>query len=134
MNAHQHSAGGLTRNQALVLDALSSEGGPLSAYSLLDRLRDHGIRAPLQVYRALDKLVEAGRVHRLESMNAFVACCQPGCGDHETTAFAICDTCGNVRELANDPLEAALGNLAGAAGFKLRRSVVELRGLCAQCT
>jgi hypothetical protein len=67
---------------------------PLSAYTILDQLRDQGFRAPLQVYRALDKLVEFGLVHRLESLNAFVACRHPDCEDHETIAFMICEKCG----------------------------------------
>jgi len=57
----------LTRNQSLVLDVLLDEKGPLSAYAILDRLRDKGLKAPLQIYRALDKLTQIGRVHRLES-------------------------------------------------------------------
>ena len=63
----------LTRNQGLVLDTLTGSGAPLSAYDILDRLRQEGLRAPLQVYRALDKLVERGLAHRLESLNALVA-------------------------------------------------------------
>lgn len=67
----------LTKNQALVMGALTHSDGPLSAYTILDKLRDQGFRAPLQVYRALDKLLEYGLVHRLESLNAFVACACP---------------------------------------------------------
>ena len=91
MNAKQD----LTKNQSLVLDALSGAHGPLSAYTILDQLRDHGLRAPLQVYRALEKLLEYGLVHRLESLNAFVACRHPHCGDDSTMAFAICETLRN---------------------------------------
>ena len=50
----------LTKNQLRVLEKLEAAGGPLSAYTLLDQLRDHGFRAPLQVYRALDILVKGG--------------------------------------------------------------------------
>jgi len=71
---HGRAPSDLTRNQSLVFGALSRAEGPLSAYTILDQLRDDGFRAPLQVYRALDKLVETGMVHRLESLNAFVAC------------------------------------------------------------
>ncbi|MGB2321810.1 MAG: Fur family transcriptional regulator, partial [Candidatus Puniceispirillaceae bacterium] len=66
----------LTRNQTLVLEALASAGQPLGAYSLLDLLRDQGFKAPLQVYRALDQLISEGLVHRLESLNAWTACCE----------------------------------------------------------
>ncbi|PWW01670.1 Fur family zinc uptake transcriptional regulator [Hoeflea marina] len=130
---HHHDTAALTKNQSLVMGQLSSANGPLSAYTILDRLREHGFRAPLQVYRALDKLVEFGMVHRLESLNAFVACRQPGCDTHETIAFTICETCGQVAELSDPELADHLKALAAATGFVLKKSTVELRGLCRAC-
>lgn len=130
---HDHASEALTKNQALVMGTLSEAGGPLSAYTILDRLRDDGLRAPLQVYRALDKLVEFGLVHRLESLNAFVACRHPGCDDHQFTAFMICDDCGGVIEIADTVLARRLTGLAQDANFVLEKSTVELRGLCAAC-
>ncbi len=135
--AHSHEHGrapsDLTKNQSLVFGALSRADGPLSAYTILDQLRDDGFRAPLQVYRALDKLVETGMVHRLESLNAFVACRHPGCDTHETIAFAICETCGKVTEISDEGLETRLRALAVTDGFTVRKAVVELRGVCAGC-
>lgn len=130
---HHHDDQTLTKNQALVMDRLSNAGGPLSAYTILDQLRDHGFRAPLQVYRALDKLVEFGMVHRLESMNAFVACRHSSCDQHEAVAFAICETCGQVTEISGDALDGQLKALAAGVGFVLTKSTVELRGRCARC-
>ncbi|WP_412051584.1 Fur family transcriptional regulator [Hoeflea sp. Naph1] len=134
---HSHSnpreKSDLTKNQSLVFGALSRAEGPLSAYTILDQLRDDGFRAPLQVYRALDKLVETGMVHRLESLNAFVACSHPGCDSHQTIAFAICETCGKVAEISDEALESRLRELAREDGFTVKRAVVELRGLCAAC-
>jgi Fur family zinc uptake transcriptional regulator len=72
MAKYEASNTDLTKNQSLVMGALSQANGPLSAYTILDELREHGFRAPLQVYRALEKVVEFGLVHRLESLNAFV--------------------------------------------------------------
>ena len=68
MSKHAHMTPDLTKNQSLVMSALSKAEGPLSAYSILDELRDQGFRAPLQVYRALEKLMDVGLVHRLESL------------------------------------------------------------------
>ncbi len=130
---HGHTHPDLTRNQTLVMTTLVEAGGPLSAYSILDRLRGEGMRAPLQVYRALDKLVDFGLVHRLESLNAFVACRNPDCEAHETVAFAICERCGAVTEISDDGLAERLRDIAGAAGFALTKSTVELRGLCRTC-
>ena len=133
MDRHAHDHPDLTKNQSLVMDALSDAEGPMSAYTILDLLRDDGLRAPLQVYRALDKLVELGLVHRLESLNAFVACSHPDCESHDTVAFTICDTCGLVGEAADETLARKLKAVAAKSGFQVRRSTVELRGLCQAC-
>jgi Fur family zinc uptake transcriptional regulator len=132
-HVHVHGHPDLTRNQSLVYGALEAAGGPLSAYTILDQLRADGFRAPLQVYRALEKLLEIGIVHRLESLNAFVACRRKDCDSHATVAFAICDKCGQVTEVADDSLAAHLAQMAREAGFALTKSTVELRGVCASC-
>ena len=133
MKEHGHSAAELTKNQALVMGALSKAGGPLGAYAILDQLRDRGFRTPPQVYRALDRLVEFGLVHRLESLNAFVACRHPECKTHETIAFMICETCGQVFEVADDKLAKRLTTLARDAQFALTKTTIELRGTCLAC-
>lgn len=133
MTAHVHNHTALTKNQSLVFGELSKAEGPLSAYTILDQLRSEGFRAPLQVYRALDKLVEFGMVHRLESLNAFVACSHAECEAHSAAAFAICEKCGQVTELSDAELDGRLRELAKQTGFSLSKTVVELRGLCAQC-
>lgn len=136
MSGHHHHHGekpDLTRNQALVFDALETADGPLTAYNILDRLSGEGLRAPLQVYRALDKLLDLGIVHRLESLNAFVACTHPGCDGHATVAFAICDDCGSVAEITDDALVRVMKSLTVGAGFAPRKTTVEMRGLCRAC-
>ncbi|MCX8999414.1 transcriptional repressor [Rhizobiaceae bacterium BDR2-2] len=125
----------LTRNQSLVLSVLETSGQPLSAYTILDRLRVHGLKAPLQIYRALDKLLEIGRVHRLESMNAFVVCCHSRHGQihPRITAFEICEACGRVSEFQDARVENALTKHARDNGFKIRSATIEVHGLCADC-
>ncbi|OJF89867.1 Fur family transcriptional regulator [Pararhizobium antarcticum] len=125
----------LTRNQSLVLSVLQSSDQPLSAYGILDRLRGDGLKAPLQVYRALEKLLEAGRIHRLESKNAFVVCCHSRHGQihPRITAFEICEACGKVNEFHNTEIEDALTRHARSSGFKVRSSTIEIHGLCAGC-
>ena len=114
----------LTRNQQAVMDVLTEASAPLSAYGILDALRPVGFRAPLQVYRALDKLVEAGLAHRIESMNAFVVCCHGHGHAHPTiTAFEICESCGRVNEFHDEKVERTLLRRAKDHGFKLRHAV-----------
>lgn len=127
----------LTRNQALVLSTLNDAAGPLSAYDILDRLRADGFRAPLQVYRALEKLVEFGLVHRLESLSAFVACADPddhAAHEHGVTAFAICDSCGQVTEFHDHTIEHRLQQWQALRSFTPQKTTIEIRGACKQCS
>lgn len=123
----------LTRNQSLVMDTLDHAAGPMSAYTILDALRPDGLRAPLQVYRALDKLLERGMVHRLESLNAFVACRHTQCHASGIVSFTICETCDKVLEFSDDGLNERLKSWSRAEGFHPVRSIIEIRGTCAQC-
>lgn len=124
--------GELTRNEVMVLDALSRAAAPMSAYALLDALRADGFRAPMQVYRALDKLVARRRVHRLETLNAYVACAHRH-GHAGTVLFVICNGCGEVAELADAELDALLRRRAQDRRFATESAIVELRGTCARC-
>jgi Fur family transcriptional regulator, zinc uptake regulator len=123
----------LTRNQTLVLEKLTKTDLPMSAYMLLDELRGDGLKAPLQVYRALDKLVAQGRVHRLESMSAFVACQHPDCQSHAATVFMICEKCGRVAEKADAAAAKVLNAVAKEEGFIAERMSIELHGSCGKC-
>jgi Fur family transcriptional regulator, zinc uptake regulator len=123
----------LTRNQTLVLEKLSAADQPMSAYTLLDELRSKGLKAPLQVYRALDKLVAQGRVHRLESISAFVACQDPECHAHAATVFMICEKCGRVSETADAGVARALNSVARKEEFGIEKMSIELRGQCGKC-
>lgn len=128
-----------------ILGALSAASRPLSAYDLLDRLRPTGVAAPLTVYRALNKLIASGKVHRIESLNAFVACRtgehhQHQCEAGETSSgprsvgFAICDQCGQVEEFVEDKLFAQLHRGIAKRGFKPAMTAVEVHGQCSACS
>jgi len=124
----------LTKNQALVLGVLEQSSIPLSAYTILERLSEHGLRAPPQVYRALDKLVDLSLAHKLSSMNSFLACQHTQCGSHRVTSFAICDGCEKVSEIINTEFERHLNSLANDVGLRPTRSTIEIHGLCDECT
>ena len=69
----------LSKNQQVVLDIIEKAKEPLKAYSILFNVQKKGIKAPQQIYRALDKLIEIGKIHKVESRNAFVACKNSNC-------------------------------------------------------
>ena len=121
----------LTKNQSLVLEALRKAKHPVGAYELLGQLREHGLRAPLQIYRTLDQLIELKIVHRLESLNAWTLCCDV---EHASTpVFAICNDCGNVKEYFDETLNSNIANISKQSGFVADRSIIEIHGRCYQC-
>lgn len=116
-----------------VYTLLLSAEGPAKAYDLLAQIGEPGRPAkPPTVYRALEFLVRLGLAHRIESLNAFVACdiSHP----HHAAAFLICDTCGTAQEVESASVAAALTRAAEAGGFRLASAVVEARGICGDCS
>ena len=124
----------LTKNQQLVLTILNKADMPLSAYSILDGLREFGFKAPLQVYRALDRLIELGKVHRIESMNAFIACEHSLCQVSDMTAFTICEKCEKVSEVKDKELSDYMHLRAVKFGLHAPKTNIEFHGLCADCS
>ncbi|CAM5222369.1 Ferric uptake regulation protein OS=Castellaniella defragrans OX=75697 GN=fur PE=3 SV=1 [Castellaniella defragrans] len=125
----------LTERQSIVLDALSRSPGPASAYTLLERLQGAaGLKAPQQIYRVLDKLLEYGLVHRVESLNSFVACDQPHHDHtHGLILLAICDQCGRVDESSDATVERYLRQWAGRHAFRMGEVSIEIHGTCKEC-
>ncbi|MDX8349274.1 transcriptional repressor [Cognatiyoonia sp. IB215446] len=122
----------LTPVRRKVLELLLQEHRALGAYTILDLLRDAGFGSqPPVAYRALDFLVENGFVHKVERLNAFVACAHPG--ENHSPAFMICRVCDAVAEAYSTPSKGALGAAARAAGFQIERTVVEAEGVCPAC-
>ena len=123
----------LTKNQQIVLDLVEKSTQPLKAYSILFNVQKKGLKAPLQVYRALDKLVEIGKIHKIESRNAFVACKNSSCQVSKATAFSICESCEKVTEINNSKLSKYLTNFEDNSGMKYKKYNLEFFGLCKNC-
>ena len=122
----------LTPVRRRTLEILLDKHRALGAYDLLDRLSAEGLGGqPPVAYRALDFLVKAGFAHRIEALNAYIACAHPG-ADH-APAFLICRGCNAVAETGTSPDTGRLGAAARAAGFAIERTVVEAEGLCPDC-
>ena len=125
----------LTPIRAHVLRLVADAGGPIKAYDLLDRVRDGGgpgAAAPPTVYRALDFLLANGFIHRLASVNAFVACHHPNADQH-SVPFLICDRCHAAVELEDRAVVDTLDAQARALGFVPSAQTLEVHGLCAHC-
>jgi len=124
----------LSKNQQIVFDIIEKAKEPLKAYSILFDVQKKGIKAPLQVYRALDKLVEIGKIHKIESRNAFVACKNSSCQLSKATAFSICEKCEEVSEISDKNLSKYLKSFQDKAGMKFKKYNLEFFGLCKKCS
>tara|TARA_B100001989_G_scaffold84331_1_gene58473 strand:- start:176 stop:574 length:399 start_codon:yes stop_codon:yes gene_type:complete len=123
----------LTKNQQIVFDIIEKAKEPLKAYSILFDVQKKGINAPLQVYRALDKLVEIGKIHKIESRNAFIACQNSNCQISKATVFSICESCEKITEIHNHKLSKHLKEFRDNSGMKYSKYNLEFFGLCKKC-
>lgn len=121
----------LTKIRRKVLRLLLESAEPSKAYDLLANLDGEGSAKPPTVYRALDFLQEVGLAHKIESLNAYVAC---GHASHKHSAvFLICDECGAAEELHAVATTEALRSETEGAGFRMHHAVIEVRGICRAC-
>ena len=128
-----HKEHNLSKNQQIIFDLIDKSPEPLKAYTILFNVQKKGIKAPLQVYRALDKLVEIGKIHKIESRNAFIACQNSSCQISKATAFSICEICEKVTEISNANLSRYLSNFKDKYGMKFNKYNLEFFGLCKKC-
>ena len=116
-----------------VLEILLEENRAIGAYAILEKLRLDGFSSqPPVAYRALDFLVEHGFAHKIERLNAFVACSHPGAT--HTPAFMICRQCDAVAETVSEASDSELSKIAKSSGFKIEQTVIEAEGVCHICT
>lgn len=116
----------LTPVRKRTFEILLEAHAALGAYDVLARLDAEGLGSkPPVAYRALAFLVDNGFVHRIERLNAFVACAHPG-ASHDP-AFMICRGCKKVAEADLTAFPAA------TSGFQIEQTVIEAEGLCPAC-
>jgi Fur family zinc uptake transcriptional regulator len=122
-----------TGTRKSVFELVWTSHRPVGAYEILDRLNCQGKKtAPPTVYRALDFLIEADLVHRLDSLNAFVGCRDPG--SSHVGQFLICRRCRSVAEMDDPEIAQLVGRKAADQGFTAVRQMIEIEGLCRDCS
>ena len=123
----------LSKNQKIILEYIQKNKKPVKAYSILSNVQKKGINAPPQVYRALNKLIEIGKIHKVESQNSFVACKTSNCETPHATAFSICDSCDEVSEINDPKLFKYLLDFKDNSGIKFDGYNLEFFGTCKSC-
>lgn len=119
-----------------VFGEIASTHASIGAYEIIEKLAEKGTRlAPISVYRAIEALMAAGVIHRLESKNAYFACRRL---DHDfeksgRPLVLACEQCGAVAEVDSDGIFDRIDKVANTADFKPRVRFVEVSGLCPRC-
>jgi len=114
-----------------VFEFLLKDHRPLGAYEILDLLRKEGLSSkPPIAYRVLDFLMGQGFVHKIQGLNAFVACSDPG--SSHSPAFMICRKCDKVAEIQDRESGINLQKKS-TIDFKIEEAFVEIMGLCKSC-
>jgi len=128
----------LTKKRREILTILQKSNQPLSAYGIVERYNtsfEQSIPA-MSVYRILDAFINAGLVHKLDSVNGYMICDHLNCEhEHLNTQFLICDTCHSVEEVViNEQTNESITKSIDKVGFKLHSLQFELHGTCQSCS
>lgn len=126
------------RNAVYVMEALLSAARPMGAYDIIAAIRPRIELAPPTVYCALRQLVSAGKAHRIESLNAFIACrhghdAEPAHRQGDGIGFIICDRCGAVDEFIDPIISERVAAALVLRGFSASATTLEVRGFCVNC-
>lgn len=119
-----------TRNETTVLTLLRAANAPMTAYQIIGRMQStSGAVAPPTVYRALKGLEKAGLVRRIESLRAWAAATVIGSG-----VVTICDDCGGISTVDAPEVMESLHRKLVATGFSEENRIIEVHGLCEDCS
>lgn len=124
-----------TRQSQAVLRVLERRGEcPVDARSLADDLRAEGISVGLAtVYRQLDRLAEAGLVHRVSTETGALYQYCPRQAAGEVCFLLRCGRCGRMEHLDCPQLRALYQHIAAEHGFQVDPRRTILTGLCGRC-
>lgn len=120
----------VTRQRLAVLEALSGRSDAVTAQELHHGLRtDERSPGLATVYRTLTALSDAGEVDTFQrdGEQAFRLC---GSAHHH---HLVCETCGSVREVEGDEVEAWVRRMASRHGFSVTGHRADIYGYCERC-
>lgn len=122
----------LTPVRRRILEIVWRAHSPIGAYDILAELaKERDKAAPPTVYRALEFLINAGLVHRIDSINAFIGCDEPARA--HIAQFLVCRKCHRVVEIDDPGINRLLAEKSLAAGFRIEPTSLEIKGLCGEC-
>jgi Fur family zinc uptake transcriptional regulator len=124
----------LSPNEKVILNVLKKSNKPLKAYRILFQVQKKGIKSPTQVYRALDKLQEIGKVHKIESRNSYVICTNTDCLNKSSVSFLICNLCEKIVEIEDKVISDRFSEICKKFNRKYSQHKLEILGTCTSCS
>lgn len=122
-----------TRQRAAVSDLLARTDDFRSAQQIHQMLHDDGSSVALAtVYRTLQTLVDSGEVDalRADDGEALYRRCETTKHHHHL----VCRSCGTAVEISGTAVEAWAEDMAARHGFTAVEHVLDLFGLCPDCS
>ncbi|MFZ4542031.1 MAG: Fur family transcriptional regulator [Rickettsiales bacterium] len=117
----------------LVLKVLRKSEEPMTAYTLLEKLKKSGIKSAPIIYRALESLMKEGAVHKIKELGAYVACDCSKDHKHALSVLTVCHDCHKVSELHDHTVIHQLENLRKSGIRLTEHAVIELPITCNAC-
>lgn len=112
-----------------IMSLLTESDRPMGGIKIANRLGDSGKPVnPTLVYRALNRLLEQGCLCKVETISAY------GIKPDQQSLALICTRCNDCRFLPASRSLDQLNHLARNHGFQARRSIIEVKGRCGQCS
>ena len=122
----------LTPMRQRILELVWQSHKPVGAYALLDEIKPaHKSAAPPTIYRALDFLMAHGLVYRIQSLNAYVGCNDPG--HIRSGIILICNGCGEALEVDEASISDSIAAFTKKLGFEVSSQAIEAKGVCPNC-
>ncbi len=122
----------LTPIRQRIFELIRSTHKAVGAYQLLEILQREDPKAkPVTIYRALDFLLEAGLIHKVASLNAFIGCSKPE--TLHNSVLLICDNCQNAKEVEAQHVYEAICEISAQNAFQAQQLTLELHGYCDAC-
>lgn len=109
---------------------------PLSAYELTECYHNKtlGQIAPMSVYRIMDLFIALKLVHKINSLNKFIACAHIQCKHTHDLVLLICQKCSSITESHYKQKNAVdLSDYIVPKGFQLSATPWEIQGICTAC-
>ena len=121
-----------TEIRKFILRLIWDNPKPSKAYDLLGEVSKMNYSAkPPTVYRALDFLLENGFIHKINTLNAYIACTHTLKHDH--CYFIICDKCDQVQECCDEAITETIEKTLSQNRFSHKEIALEISGSCDDC-